>query len=131
MHASDLLRHAAAATVAAGLLTSGAIAMASPASAVGSSACVHSSVPNDTERQRHADAYGISNTSGVNLRTGPGTGYSAKGSLSRFTGMTITCTSSHDRWLYGKVATGANKGKWAGSATSTSASTPNEAPRAG
>ncbi|MFF8786848.1 SH3 domain-containing protein [Streptomyces sp. NPDC015125] len=113
MPARTLIRRTAATALTASLLAAGGVALASPASAVGKSGCVHSTVPNDNvDNKRHSAAVGIPNTDGVRLRTGPGTGYSAKGSLSQYTGMHITCTSSGDRWLYGKVATGAHKGEW-------------------
>ncbi|MER0476972.1 SH3 domain-containing protein [Streptomyces sp. Edi2] len=74
---------------------------------------MHSTVPNDNfDNKRRSHEYGSVNAAGLRLRTGPGTGYTAKGSLKLYTGMDITCTSSGDRWLYGKVYDGSNKGKW-------------------
>ncbi|WP_275466260.1 SH3 domain-containing protein [Streptomyces noursei] len=116
MNARRLLRSAATATLATGMLTAGAVAVASPASAVGSSACVHSTVPNDNfDHKRYAEAIGMpkAGVNGLNLRNGPGTGYTSLGQLSSTkSAMLITCTSSGDRWLYGKVTAGPNKGKW-------------------
>lgn len=107
------IRRGAATLVTTGLLTTGAVALASPASAVGSSACVHSTVPNDNvDHKRHPSAAGSVHANGLRLRTGPGSQYTAKGQLSELTGMSITCTSSHDSWLYGEVLTGAHKGEW-------------------
>ncbi|MFK0295227.1 hypothetical protein ACIQU6_32810 [Streptomyces sp. NPDC090442] len=114
MNARRLLRNAATATLATGLLTGGAVAVAGPASAVGSGACVHFTVPNDNlDNHRYPTAIGMPTVNGLNLRTGPGTGYSSLGNLNATSSaMRITCTSSGDRWLYGKVTAGPNAGRW-------------------
>ncbi|AWN24852.1 SH3 domain-containing protein [Streptomyces sp. NEAU-S7GS2] len=50
----------------------------------------------------------------MHLRSGPGTNYTSKGTLknSKPTSfMLLTCGAKSDRWLYGKVTDGPNKGK--------------------
>ncbi|MEH0420166.1 SH3 domain-containing protein [Streptomyces sp. B21-083] len=52
-------------------------------------------------------------TTTVNLRSGPGTSYTAKGSLATSTKFEQYCsTYKSQTWDYGKVLSGANKGKW-------------------
>ncbi|KAK1182693.1 SH3 domain-containing protein [Streptomyces sp. NPDC000941] len=46
----------------------------------------------------------------VNLRSGPGTNYTSLGLLSKGTDFTEYCTKDY-KWSYGKVTSGANKGK--------------------
>lgn len=46
----------------------------------------------------------------VNLRSGPGTSYTSLGILSTGTDFTEYCTKDY-QWSYGKVTSGANKGK--------------------
>ncbi|MEV3966975.1 SH3 domain-containing protein [Streptomyces sp. NPDC050698] len=49
----------------------------------------------------------------VNLRSGPGTSYTSKGSLAKGTKFDHYCsTYKSQSWVYGKVLSGANKGKW-------------------
>lgn len=50
-------------------------------------------------------------TEAVNLRTGPGTKYKSLGILSKGTRFNDSCMTKDFIWFYGKVATGANKGK--------------------
>ncbi|MFF4699961.1 SH3 domain-containing protein [Streptomyces chattanoogensis] len=115
MSARNLIRRTAATAVTAGLLATGAVALATPASAVGARACVHSSVPNENfdSRRRSHEWGSVDANGGLRLRTGPGTQYTAKGWLKNSTFMDIVCTSAGDRWLYGKVyGSGPNRGKW-------------------
>jgi len=86
-----------AATLA--LLTGGAVAMAPAASAVGYSACT-----------KYINAWGSTTTS-VHLRTGPSTGYTSLGILSRGTSAYMRCTAKSGSWTYVSVHEGANKGK--------------------
>ncbi|CAM5737913.1 hypothetical protein SALBM311S_03746 [Streptomyces alboniger] len=52
-------------------------------------------------------------TTTVNLRSGPGTSYASKGSLATGTKFDHYCSTYKSRvWVYGKVLSGANKGKW-------------------
>lgn len=107
----NVIRSAAAAAVAAGLVASG-VALATPASAVGSSACTRSTVPVEGwGRYAEADGFTFAK-SGLSLRNGPGTTYKKLGLLKNGTNVHIVCTSKRDRWLYGRVVNGANKGKW-------------------
>ncbi|WP_235192948.1 SH3 domain-containing protein [Streptomyces viridochromogenes] len=46
----------------------------------------------------------------VHLRSGPGTGYTSLGILYNGAGFTEYCTKDY-KWSYGKVTSGANKGK--------------------
>ncbi|PPS73319.1 hypothetical protein BV882_15595 [Streptomyces sp. 46] len=88
----------AALVVAGGIATT--VAVAGPASAVGSSACT-------------GDGSGLvtaKTTTGINLRNGPSTSYASLGFLGKGTKIDPDCTK--DNWLYGKVLTGANAGKW-------------------
>ncbi|MGY3056123.1 uncharacterized protein YraI [Streptomyces sp. TE3672] len=52
-------------------------------------------------------------TTSVNLRTGPSTGYTSLGILSKGTGFTHYCIGgpSNTNWAWGKVTSGANKGR--------------------
>ncbi|WP_369171017.1 SH3 domain-containing protein [Streptomyces sp. R28] len=49
-------------------------------------------------------------TEAVNLRKGPGRNYTSLGILSKGTRFTVYCTKDF-YWYYGKVGTGANKGR--------------------
>lgn len=52
-------------------------------------------------------------TTAVNLRTGPGTGYTSLGILSKGTGFTHYCLAypNGQNWAWGKVTSGPNAGK--------------------
>ncbi|MET9830692.1 SH3 domain-containing protein [Streptomyces sp. NPDC006385] len=50
-------------------------------------------------------------TKAVNLRTGPGTKYKSLGILPKGTRFNDSCLTKDFLWFYGKVGTGANKGK--------------------
>lgn len=85
------------------LLALGAtLGAASTASAVGSSACTSA----------WYDISGHINTSGVNLRSGPGTSYVSKGLLAKGTSVHVYCYRSGGSysWHYLKVTSGANSG---------------------
>ncbi|MER6443750.1 SH3 domain-containing protein [Streptomyces venezuelae] len=95
------------ATVAAtgGLLLGGALATASTASAasIGSGACTHQiKINTDVD-------------TAVNFRTGPGTGYTATGLLSKGTDVYWQCNKGDNgkpgAWGYVTVKSGAHKGK--------------------
>ncbi|KUN94155.1 hypothetical protein AQJ67_37415 [Streptomyces caeruleatus] len=49
-------------------------------------------------------------TEAVNLRKGPGRNYTSLGILSKGTRFRVNCTTDF-YWYYGKVETGANKGR--------------------
>lgn len=93
-----------AAVVAASCITIGAattFVVAPTASAADSSSCNQST---------KGFAYGTWRTdaTNVNLRSGPGTGYSSKGQLSNNTRFKVICSSVHKNniWLYGTVESG-------------------------
>ncbi|MGW1615696.1 SH3 domain-containing protein [Streptomyces sp. NPDC002285] len=93
---------AAAVTVSATLIFGGAVIAASPASAVGSSACDYRPAWNPP----------VKATTTVNLRNGPSTSYYSKGLLTKGTRFDPLCSAKNHVWQYGKVLSGANKGKW-------------------
>ncbi|MET9933442.1 MULTISPECIES: SH3 domain-containing protein [unclassified Streptomyces] len=100
-----LIRKAVTTVASLSLALGGGIVMASPAAAVvGSSACTWNM----------ADYTGWSSTT-INLRSGPGTGYTSLGLLQKETRMTVYCwkgtTSSSSAWAYIKVRSGANAGR--------------------
>jgi uncharacterized protein YraI len=97
-----LKSRAAAVTVSATLIFGGAVIAASPASAVGSSACDY--------RPAYSPVSKASAT--VNLRNGPSTSYYSKGLLSKGSRFDPLCSAKHHVWFYGKVLGGANAGKW-------------------
>ncbi|WP_052868796.1 SH3 domain-containing protein [Streptomyces niger] len=82
------------------ILAGGAVATAPAATAVGSSKCNwdYSNVQFDVLKK-------------AALRTGPGTKYSAKGTLSKGTKFYYLCeyTKGHTSWIYGKVQSGTHK----------------------
>ncbi|MGW6907661.1 SH3 domain-containing protein [Streptomyces sp. NPDC054940] len=52
-------------------------------------------------------------TASVNLRSGPGASHSSKGLLATGTKFDHYCSTYNTQsWVYGKVLSGANKGKW-------------------
>ncbi|WP_030607847.1 hypothetical protein [Streptomyces sclerotialus] len=87
--------------VATAVLAGGAVATAPTASAVGASKCNvdWSNVTFDVLQK-------------AALRTGPGTKYSSKGTLSKGTKFYYLCeyTKGSTTWIYGKVSSGAHKG---------------------
>ncbi|WP_037818539.1 SH3 domain-containing protein [Streptomyces sp. NRRL S-146] len=97
-----LIRKAATAAASLALVLGGGIAMASPAAAaVGSSACTYNM----------ADYNGWASTT-INLRTGPGTGYTSLGLLSKDTSLRVYCwKGTSSAWAYTKVMSGANAGR--------------------
>ncbi|MFF7415407.1 hypothetical protein [Streptomyces lydicus] len=101
-------RAVAAGTIALAAL-GGTVALASPASAVGSSACTSRYVNNGGT---YLDSVATLTQAGaLNLRTGPGTGYSSRGHLYQ-DGFWATCSARNFSWVYGKVLSGAHKGQW-------------------
>ncbi|MFI1286720.1 SH3 domain-containing protein [Streptomyces sp. NPDC020858] len=46
----------------------------------------------------------------MNFRTGPGTDYTAKGTVSSNTSVRVYCTAKGGAWAYLKVTEGAHKG---------------------
>ncbi|MDH2390115.1 SH3 domain-containing protein [Streptomyces sp. HNM0663] len=97
-----LTSRAAAVTVAATLILGGAVMAASPASAVGSSACDYRPVYSPVSKA----------STNVNLRNGPSTSYYSKGLLTKGTRFDPLCSAKNHVWFYGKVLSGANAGKW-------------------
>lgn len=93
---------AAAVTVSAAVMFGGAVITASPASAVGSSACDY----------RPAYSPVGTATTTVNLRNGPSTSYYSKGLLVKGNRFDPSCSKYNHTWFYGKVLSGANSGKW-------------------
>ncbi|WNI20093.1 SH3 domain-containing protein [Actinacidiphila sp. ITFR-21] len=93
-----LTRRIATANTAGALLLGGAVATASTASAATTSkTCTHSAKLNT-----YVDAT-------VMFRTGPGTGYTAKGQLSKNTRIYYACYKGN--WGYVKPSSGAHKGE--------------------
>ena len=95
----NLARSLAASALGLSVLGAG-IATAPTASAVSQpKGCIPSSkIPSKT-------------TKAVNLRTGPGTKYKSLGILAKGTRFNDSCMTKDYVWFYGKVGTGANKGK--------------------
>ncbi|HEY8983356.1 MAG TPA: SH3 domain-containing protein [Streptomyces sp.] len=87
-----VLRHVAALSVSAALLAGGAIALAPAASAAGSPRCTYNLT----------DFTGTVGYNGVNYRTGPGTGYTAKGRLYDGDRLHIYCGKGN--WYYSSLA---------------------------
>ncbi|MCZ1011938.1 hypothetical protein [Streptomyces lydicus] len=105
-----LARRAAAVALSAGLLAGGSVALAAPASAVGSSGCTSSKVYKNGYylNSNHA----LTQANPLKFRSGPGTSYAAKGLLSPWTKIHLTCSAKNYNWSYGKVESGAHKGEW-------------------
>ncbi|MFD7663561.1 hypothetical protein [Streptomyces sp. NPDC059788] len=103
------IRRTAAVAVAGALLAGGVVATtATPAAAAGT--CSRSTVPIDNGG-RAENVFGTVNSDHVNLRTGPGTGYAAKGQLNGWLVPFIArCTAKGDTWLYVHVTGGSHKG---------------------
>src|SRR4051812_12354894 len=89
----------------ASILLGGAVALAPAANAVGSSGC------NFNDSVRPGSVWETT-TGNVNLRSGPGTGYSSYGQLAQGTDFTYQCTykDSAGLWYYGTMREGAHKG---------------------
>ncbi|MET9431637.1 SH3 domain-containing protein [Streptomyces sp. NPDC003036] len=82
------------------VVAGGTVALAPAASAVGSSACTKNVADYDSQTDTT-----------VNFRTGPGTGYTAKGTVPSSTEVRVYCTAKGGAWAYLKVTEGAHKGK--------------------
>ncbi|MFE9966483.1 SH3 domain-containing protein (plasmid) [Streptomyces sp. NBC_01724] len=95
----SLIRTAATTAAATTLLLGATAVLATPAAAVGSSAC--------TKNVTNYTAWAATT---VNLRSGPGTGYTSLGLLQTDTKVTVSCWKS-DSWAYLTVKSGANSGK--------------------
>jgi len=96
---------AAAVTSAVVIAVGGAsLALAPAASAV--------SIPSTCQYQWNVE-HKANTTTNVNLRTGPGTSYTSRGLLTKGTGFTHYCLAypHGTNWAWGKVTSGANKGK--------------------
>ncbi|MFJ5951453.1 SH3 domain-containing protein [Streptomyces noursei] len=106
-----LARRAASVALSAGLLAGGSIALAAPASAVGSSACTSSKVYAHGHYANSAPAR-VANGQSLKFRAGPGKGYTAKGLLTPWTHFYATCSAKNYSWSYGKVTSGVHKGEW-------------------
>ncbi|MFJ1874188.1 SH3 domain-containing protein [Streptomyces chartreusis] len=97
-----MISRAAATAVSSALIFGGAVIAASPASAVGSSACDY----------RPAYSPVTKATTTVNLRNGPSTSYYSKGLLTKRVRFDKLCSRNNHLWFYGKVLDGPNRGKW-------------------
>ncbi|MET9119515.1 SH3 domain-containing protein [Streptomyces longwoodensis] len=100
---NTLTRRVATVASTGALILGGAVATASTASAagkVGAGACTK-------KVQIHS---WVESASALKIRTGPGTGYSATGQLSRMTGVWWSCNKGS--WAYIKVERGPHKGEW-------------------
>lgn len=101
----QLTKHRIAARLASvaavgAVVAGGTLALAPAASAVGSSACTKNVADYDSQTDTT-----------VNFRTGPGTDYTAKGTVSQDTTVRVYCTAKGGAWAYLKVTGGAHKGK--------------------
>ncbi|MFE0632634.1 SH3 domain-containing protein [Streptomyces sp. NPDC058864] len=98
---------AATVAAAAALIVGGTVALAPAASAVGSSACTYN--PTDITFKVNAN--------GLNLRTGPSTGYTSVGLLYKSDGyiFKVQCYAAKNQWAYGyltkKSKSGLAKGR--------------------
>ncbi|WP_327669519.1 MULTISPECIES: SH3 domain-containing protein [unclassified Streptomyces] len=105
--------HKTAALAATALVATGGIAVSAPtasaATSAGSSAC-NLNTKNTTYKT----------TTAVKFRSGPSTGYTSRGRLGRGTRVYVVCfkdanygvgVSNGYDWAYGKITSGANKGK--------------------
>ncbi|WP_148588919.1 hypothetical protein [Streptomyces sp. WAC01526] len=100
-----LVRRTSTAAVATALLLGGVAALASPASAVGSSACTR----NDKNNTRASVSL-----SSVPVRTGPGSQYKKATVLEGVEEFRVYCSAKSKagkRWNYGKVLSGSTAGK--------------------
>ncbi|WP_374778580.1 SH3 domain-containing protein (plasmid) [Streptomyces sp. NBC_01310] len=101
-----LLRRTATAATVGTLLLGGVLVAATSASAAGSSTC-------NIDDAKPGSVWETS-TSNVNLRSGPGTGYSSKGQLRSGTDFTYHCSyltsDGKNLWYYGTVREGYHKG---------------------
>lgn len=94
-----IARRIAATATSAAVILGGAVLAAPTASAASLPAACNLIV---TQTKDVSDA--------VNLRSGPGTSYASLGVLYNGTKFTEYCTKDY-QWSYGKVTSGANKGK--------------------
>ncbi|WP_102922362.1 hypothetical protein [Streptomyces noursei] len=106
---SRWLRNAAATAVTAGLLTTGAVAVASPATAVEGSICggFIEAVNNHGNIQGATIAKVTANA--LNLRTRPYDSATSKGLLRRGTNFWAYCSTGHWRWVKIEVLNGPHK----------------------
>ncbi|MFG2132762.1 SH3 domain-containing protein [Streptomyces sp. NPDC048751] len=95
----------AAATVSAAALFGGLVAIAPAASALPAACTKDTTFPVPLAETV---------TANVNLRKNPGTGSTSLGILAKGTKFTGHCLTNKGgtNWEYGKVTSGANKGKW-------------------
>lgn len=100
---NSLLRVSAAVAASTALLVGGTVAMAPTASAA--------SMPKACDYVWQVPDY-MKTTTAVNLRKGPGTKYASRGILAKGVRFTAHCNTDDFRWTYGKVTSGAHKGKW-------------------
>ena len=92
----------AAVAVSATLIFGGAVIAATPASAVGSSACDYRPAYNPEGKVNP----------NVNFRNGPSTSYTALGVLTKGTRFQPKCSAKRHVWFYGKVLSGSHRGQW-------------------
>lgn len=107
-----IVRRTVTATAATAVLLGGLATLASPASAVGSSAC--------TRNDRNHSVWGP-NLEWPSIHNGPGSTYKKKGHLDSAGEFWVTCSAKSkagNRWYYGEVLTGSTAGTkgwiWAG-----------------
>ncbi|NUQ96236.1 MAG: hypothetical protein HOY79_06605 [Streptomyces sp.] len=97
-------RNAVMTTTATAILLGGVAAVATPASAVGSSAC--------TRNDRDRTVIGP-NLEWPNIRTGPGVAYKSKGQLDSAGKFDLTCSTVNrhgNRWYYGESLSSSSYG---------------------
>ncbi|GAA3137516.1 hypothetical protein ACFQ0X_29635 [Streptomyces rectiviolaceus] len=82
------------------VVAGGTVALAPAASAVGSSACT-----------KNVENYYSQTDTTVKFRTGPGTGYTAKGTVGEGRRVYVTCTAAGGKWAFLKVLSGPHKGE--------------------
>ncbi|MWA15931.1 SH3 domain-containing protein [Streptomyces sp. BA2] len=100
-----MMKHKVAARLASvaavsAVVVGGTVALAPTASAVGSSACTKNVANYDTQTDTT-----------VKFRTGPGTGYTAKGTVGEGRWVYVTCTAKGGAWAFLKVTSGPHKGE--------------------
>jgi uncharacterized protein YraI len=109
MDKSMKVRRALAAGTVALAALGGTVALAGPASAVGSSACTSRYVNAGTPKLDSAVTVTHAN---VRLRSGPSTNYRIRATLGSWTAFHAACSAKHYGWVYGKVVGGPYKGHW-------------------
>ncbi|CAL9676920.1 hypothetical protein SUDANB105_07975 [Streptomyces sp. enrichment culture] len=93
-------------------VASAAVLMAAGATLATAPTAAAVSIPSKCQYQWNTP-HNAKTTTGVNLRTGPSISYTSLGLLTKGTGFTHYCLAypNGTNWAWGKVTSGANKGK--------------------